>query len=336
MSDFTLKVIGYLLSVVFLYLTFKDTSIELIIRYLEYINYYYILIGLILIIIFHFIRSLYQQNNLKYLNPKLSFSVSLQSIALAYFFNSILPARLGEVVRAFFLSKKNNIRKTPILSYILVEKIIDVIFIFFILFFIFVFTGTDILQRTDHVEMLFVILLFLIASIIIFLYFNRHLASIFKYIVPKKYHSIASRINFDIHEGFNCFRSISQIIKAFILLILGWILVMATYYFISLPYIELLGLPDYSFLYFLVFTALALTIPSAPAGIGVVHYGLYLSVSILNPDIVDKDIDLVAAFIISLHFFIYVIDIIASGSIILFQKWKGNLIYPLKSYYFSE
>ena len=49
-----------------------------------------------------------------------------------------------------------------------------------------------------------------------------------------------------------------------------------------------------------------------------------------------RDIDLVAAFIISLHFFIYIIDIIASGSIILFQKWKGNLIYSLKSYYYSE
>ena len=336
MSDFTLKFVGYLLSVVFLYLTFKDTNIELIIRHLEYINYYYILIALILIVIFHFIRSLYQQNNLKYLNPELSFSVSLQSIVLAYFFNSILPARLGDIIRAFFLSKKNNIRKTSILSYILVEKIIDIIFIFFIIFFIFIFMGTNIFEITNHIKMLFLLLLSLIIFIVCFFYFNQHLAFIFKCLVPKKYHQIASRINFDIYQGFNCFRSIVQIIKAIILLLLGWILVMATYYFISLPYIELLGLPDYSFLYFLVFTALALTIPSAPAGIGVVHYGLYLSVSILNPDIVDKDIDLVAAFIISLHFFIYVIDIIASGSIILFQKWKGNLIYPLKSYYNSE
>ena len=336
MSDFTLKFIGYLLSVVFLYVTFKDTNIELIIRHLEYINYYYILIALILIVIFHFIRSLYQQNNLKYLNPELSFSVSLQSIALAYFFNNILPARLGEVIRAFFLSKKNNIKKTSILSYILVEKIIDVIFIFFIIIFIFIFIGSNIFEITKHIKMLFLLLLSLIMFIVCFFYFNQHLAFIFKYLVPKKYHQIASRINFDIYQGFSCFRSSIQIIKAIILLLLGWVLVMATYYFISLPYIELLGLPDYSFLYFLVFTALALTIPSAPAGIGVVHYGLYLSVSILNPDIVDKDIDLVAAFIILLHFFIYVIDIIASGSIILFQKWKGNLIYPLKSYYYSE
>ena len=124
-SDFKLKYAGYFLSAAFLYLTFRDTNITLIIDHLEYINYYYIFIGLALITIFYFIRSLYQINNLKYINPDLPFSVSLQSIALSYFFNTFLPARLGEVVRAFFLAKKNNITRTLILSYVLVEKILD-------------------------------------------------------------------------------------------------------------------------------------------------------------------------------------------------------------------
>ena len=113
MSDFTLKFAGYFLSIVFLYLTFRDTNISVIIEHLEYINYYYIFIGLVLITIFYFIRSLYQKNNLKYINPELSFSVSLQSIVLSYFFNTFLPARLGEVIRAFFLAKKNNITRRP-------------------------------------------------------------------------------------------------------------------------------------------------------------------------------------------------------------------------------
>ena len=336
MSDFTLKFAGYFLSIVFLYLTFRDTNIALIIEHLEYINYYYIFIGLVLITIFYFIRSLYQKNNLKYINPELSFSVSLQSIVLSYFFNTFLPARLGEVIRAFFLAKKNNITRTLILSYILVEKIIDTILMLFILFLIFIFIGEDVIEKINHVRILLLLLLFLITSIFIFFYFNKYLAHIFRYIIPKSYHSIASRINSDINQGFSCFRTSSQIIKAFILLIFGWILVMCTYYFISLPYIEVLGLPDYSFLYFLVFTAIALTIPSAPAGIGTFHYGLYLSISILNPEILDTNIDLVAAFIISFHFFIYIIDIITSGSIILFQKYMGNTKYSLKSYNFSK
>jgi len=50
----------------------------------------------------------------------------------------------------------------------------------------------------------------------------------------------------------------------------------------------------------------------------------------------DTNIDLVAAFIISFHFFIYIIDIITSGSIILFQKCMGSTEYSLKSYNSSK
>ena len=64
---------------------------------------------------------------------------------------------------------------------------------------------------------------------------------------------------------------------------------------------ELLDLPLYSCLVFMVFSALSLSIPSAPAGIGVVHYGLYLAVSLLGGEIVDTQTDIVAAFVISIH-----------------------------------
>ena len=132
-SNINLKIIGYLLSALFLYLAFKETDIKMIIQYLEYTNFLYIFISFFLITAFYFIRSLYQQNNTKHLNSGLSFSISLQSIAITYFFNSILPARLGEVIRVFFLAKNANISKASIISYIFLEKIFDVIFIFFIL-----------------------------------------------------------------------------------------------------------------------------------------------------------------------------------------------------------
>ena len=185
----------------------------------------------------------------------------------------------------------------------------------------------------NSIKVLLLLLFLSIIFIFIFLYFNKYLAFFFKYIIPKKYHQVVSKINIDFLQGLKCFRSTEQIIKAIIFLFIGWSLVMLVYYLVSLPYLELLGLPKYSFLYFFVFTALALAIPSAPAGIGVVHYGLFLSVAMLNPDIVDTNIDLVAAFVISLHFFVYLIAIISSGFIILFQNWKYNFYDSLKSYY---
>ena len=323
-SELALKFLGYLLSVVFLYLAFKDTDVDLIYKNIEYLNFSYILIAFFLTIFFYIIRSAYQINNLQYINPELSFTISLQSIALTHFYNNILPARLGEVIRAFYLSKRNSIGKTKILSYILVEKILDVIFIFFVLLII-IIIETNAIEILNKVKILPSLLLLLLICITIFLYFNKFLAKKFRSIIPKKYHNKFSKINFDVRQGLNCFKSIHQIIKSIILLLIGWILVFSVYYFISIPYIELMMLPSYSFIYFLVFTALSLMIPSAPAGIGVVHYGLFFSISLLNPDIISSNIDLVAASVISLHFYIFLIDILSSGLIIIFQRINGNL-----------
>ena len=82
----------------------------------------------------------------------------------------------------------------------------------------------------------------------------------------------------------------------------------------------LLDLPLYSCLVFTVFSALSLSIPSAPAGIGVMHYGLFLAVKMLGGEIVLSQIDIVAAFIISTHFFGMVNDILVGGSIMILYK----------------
>ena len=86
---------------------------------------------------------------------------------------------------------------------------------------------------------------------------------------------------------------------------------------ISYPYIKLLNLPIYSCLLFTVFSALSLTIPSAPAGIGVMHYGLFLSVKMLDSEIVESQIDIVAAFTIITHFFVVLFDVFVGAVIML-------------------
>ena len=76
-SNIYLKIVGYLLSAIFLYLAFKETDIKMVIQYLEYTNLLYVFASFFLITIFYFFRSLYQQNNLRYVDSKLSFSISL-------------------------------------------------------------------------------------------------------------------------------------------------------------------------------------------------------------------------------------------------------------------
>lgn len=70
----------------------------------------------------------------KLMLPSLNFKQALGGIFLGYAANNILPARLGEVVRAQVIGKHSNISRSTTLSNILVERILDGVAIVALLF----------------------------------------------------------------------------------------------------------------------------------------------------------------------------------------------------------
>ncbi len=70
----------------------------------------------------------------------------------------------------------------------------------------------------------------------------------------------------------------------------------------------------------MVFSALSLSVPSAPAGIGVMHYGFFLAVKLLSNGNLTEQINLVAAFVIVMHFYIMLMDVLVGGGIIAYDK----------------
>ena len=105
-----MNIAGYLISLVFLYLTFKDINFIAVIDYLSVTNLLYISVAIGITVLFFIIRGYYQINNLRYINRNISFSSSTASIGIAQFYNVILPARMGEITRVYFLSKKSGIK----------------------------------------------------------------------------------------------------------------------------------------------------------------------------------------------------------------------------------
>ena len=311
--------IGYLVSIIFLILTFKDTNFSLIVGNFKYVNFYYISGALICNFCFFLIRGLYQINNLYYIKSNIRFSVSITSIGIAQFYNVIFPARLGEVIRTFFLSKKENIPKTSILSYIFIEKIIDFSLILFLLFVIVMF-GFDNVESNNILTYSSILLIIIITGIFIFIRLNRIILKSLIKICPKRIHKLLKKLNSSVLEGLSFYKSVGQIIKGIILLLASWMMIVAVFWFISQPYIKVLELPFYSCLFFMVFSALSLSIPSAPAGIGVMHYGLFLAVKLLSNNAVESQINIVAAFIIMMHFISMSLDILVGGCIIIYHK----------------
>ena len=109
-----LTLFGYLMSVSLLVIVFKDTNFEKVFEYLKEIDPFLILLALLLNIIFLWIRGVYQKNNLYITTPNIRTNTSIVSIGISLFYNAILPTRLGDVIRAVFISLRDNIKKKKI------------------------------------------------------------------------------------------------------------------------------------------------------------------------------------------------------------------------------
>jgi len=324
-KKFFLTLFGYLISIFLLVITFKGTNFKKVFEYLSEINPFFVFFALFLNILFVLIRGIYQKNNLYITTPNIKTETSVVSVGVALFYNVILPTRLGDAIRAVFISLKDNIKKKRLLPYILVEKVID--FLLMAFFFLIVIIIESEKQMLSYLFFILSLSLFSIIIFILYIKFNKKIISFIKLIKSNKFSEILLEINHEAINGMSYFKTKNQISKSLILLVGGWLVMLCIFYILSYPFVDQLNLPNYSAIYFLIFSAIALALPSAPAGIGVVHYGLYLAVQVLmGGDIPSNQIDLVAALIISLHLLIFMLDVIVGGLILLIYRQKSNIL----------
>ena len=317
-----IKVFGYAASIFFLYLTFKDAKFSLILNYLSIANIYCLLGALCLNIGFYAVRGLYQINNLYFIKSDIPFLISFSSIGIAQFYNVIFPARLGEVIRTYFLSNKQGLKKASVLSYIFLEKILDILVILLLLLLVIYLN----IYSTELINSLFrfsFITILLITLVIIFFRFNRYFLLLVDKIAPQSTHDLIYKFNCQVLEGIRFYKTTGQVLKSILLLLLSWAVMLGIFGLVSYPYVKLFGMPYYSCLVFMVFSILSLSVPSAPAGIGVMHYGLFLAVKILlGGNIPPSQINLVAAFVISMHFSLILLDVITGGGVLIYSKFS--------------
>jgi hypothetical protein len=179
----------------------------------------------------------------------------------------------------------------------------------------------------DALSYLAGILSILLVVLLLYIGFNKNISLLLKMIIPSTLYGKFELLNNEVITGLKIFKSKIQITKSVMLLIMSWICILFVFGLISYPFVELLDLPLYSCLVFMVFSALSLSIPSAPAGIGVVHYGLFLAVTMLGGKIVETQTDIVAAFVISTHFFVILLDVLVGGTIMIIYKINYKKAY---------
>lgn len=139
--------IGIVISVGAAWLAVKDIQFSKVGDTLGNLNWWWVLLSMIPFFIILLLKVTRWQL-LFHPGPQVSLHRLFATLMMSYLFNTVLPARLGEVVRAYALSRSEKIGPVRVLSTILLEKILDVMmmFIFLIGLLPFLQLGNDIKQ----------------------------------------------------------------------------------------------------------------------------------------------------------------------------------------------
>jgi len=140
--------LGIFLSLFFIYLSFWQPSPAAVFRgenifaalfgktridlgelgeVLKEAHYEYLLIGVGLLLISLFPRAQRWRILLRPVHRDIRFWPVYAAMNIGYMINNILPLRMGELLRAYFLGKSENISKSSALATIVVERVVDVL-----------------------------------------------------------------------------------------------------------------------------------------------------------------------------------------------------------------
>ena len=237
-------------------------------------------------------------------------------VAIGYMANNLLPARLGEFIRAYIMGKKEDISKSSTLATILVERIFDgLALLFFLVIIALLFSLPLWIKEAGIGAAAFFILLsaFLILLMIkktTGIRLAKKIVNIFSARLAEK---VGNLLN-NFLSGLVIVNHKRNIFGAFIFSIIVWLSEASTYYIVSLSFN--MNLPLYVALLTVVIVNIGILIPSAPGYIGAFEFFCISSLAIFA---VGKSIAL--SFAIVLHTVLF-IPITVIG---IYYFWKENL-----------
>ena len=115
-------VIGLLVSAIALWLAFRDVNLAELARSLASANYLYLPLSAFFILLGQVFRAKSWQT---LLGQHLPFASVFSALNAGYLLNNLLPLRLGELGRAYLISRSHKFSAAQALSSVLVERVID-------------------------------------------------------------------------------------------------------------------------------------------------------------------------------------------------------------------
>ena len=261
---FNLKsILGILLSALCVWWAFKDFQLSSFLSIINEIRLFYLILITCLLWISVWLRSF----RWKYLFQS-SYGLDVFSLYRAemvgHFGNNVLPLRLGELMRAFMVSKDRKVSKSYVIGTIILERAIDTISLIIIAVYLIIISPYDLFLIKNIFWIIFSLLVVIISMSLISIFIK----------------NVKSEIRFlkHIRELFSGIRSMkfSAVLPVILLSILIWLIYLLNIYF--LQYAFNFNLDFIQILMILVFSYLALGVPAAPGMIGTYHAAIKFTI----------------------------------------------------------
>ncbi len=255
--------VGMCISGIFIYFAMKNVHFNQFMQYVHQLNLFFIIPALLPGLLAYLVRA-WRWNYFLSSIGRFRVSGLLSATMIGFMANNILPARVGELIRALVLSKKESINFISVLSSLIAERIMDGFTISIIALFS-IFT-IPLNEKIKFAGVVF-FLIFLTLLIVMFIFVNS--GSINKKlpkILPERISEYLTKIISGL-EGLNRFQNSGiTFMSAFVI----WFLSSLYFYFMGLA-MEI-PLPFSASFAIFISVALGVIIPSSPGFIGVYHF----------------------------------------------------------------
>ena len=160
-------ILGIIISIVFLWISFKGTNWNDFILSFQNVNYYFIIAAIVVLIASVWVRAVRWKLLLS--NVGTATDVELyKATMIGYMGNNILPLKIGELLRAYAISRNTNIIFSGAFSSIIIERIVDTISLLIIVTVIFTFVPITEFTQTIAIIGLFTVSGFMLITFILF------------------------------------------------------------------------------------------------------------------------------------------------------------------------
>jgi len=290
--------LGLALGGLFVWLAFRGTDFEGVKGSFRQAHYIYIIPVVLLSIIVQILRA-YRWGVVLEPMEKIGQWTLFSISSVGFMAISLLPVRMGEIVRPYLVSQKSSIKLGSAFATIVVERVFDMLtlMIFLLIVLIRVELPQWIFRSALSILLIFIPVLFLL----IFLAVKREVsAKGVDRILGKLPHKISSRLMRLFHsfiDGLQILPDLKRTVSVVLLSLLIWGLVGILTYLLFSSFPSMGQLPLAAGFAVLVITALGISLPTAPGFIGNYHFSCVLGLTLFGIPKTDA-----LTFAILLHF----------------------------------